>query len=392
MLKGLAITFGVWLVGAMFIGGGILQPEHCPAVTVDSLDRSAFAAAEWIERTQHDDGRYLYEWNAEDDTFPDDYNMVRHAGVTMSLYQMAANGDERALETADRGMQWMIDNLHRHDGWAALRNPDGGDLKLGSSSLMAAGLMLRREATGDEQYDQLARELGDFLVTMQRDDGSFLNFWSLGDEEPVAGITSKYATGEAFWALAMMHEAFPGEGWDDPTWAVADYLALERDAVEEFKYPPWADQWASYGLSVMANWGLEEHHIEYAESLAERFGLLIRSESQRRDSLYSSLTRGPEARAAGMGTWVEGLTSLWILAGEDDRLSHIRDDIAERAVCGAGMLQDRQVEDSEAEEYARPDIARGAWFDEGVTRMDDQQHAISGLILTQAIIEERSAE
>ncbi|MDZ7729553.1 MAG: hypothetical protein U5Q44_15910 [Dehalococcoidia bacterium] len=156
--------------------------------------------------------------------------------------------------------------------------------------------------------------------------------------------------------------------------------------------PPWADQWAAYGLSVMGDWGLEEHHITYAESLAERFGLLVRSESQRRETLYSSLTRGPEARAAGMGTWVEGLTSLWLLAGEDERLAHIRGDIAERAMCGAGMLQDRQVGEDEAGDYARPDIAAGAWFDEGLTRMDDQQHAISGLMRTRTILQEQGAE
>ncbi|MDZ7729552.1 MAG: hypothetical protein U5Q44_15905 [Dehalococcoidia bacterium] len=235
MFKGLGITFAFWIAGAGIIGGIILQPEHCPQVTEESLSTSADRAAAWIARTQQPDGQYLYEWNAEEDTFSDDYNMVRHAGVTMSLYQLAAHGNDDYLDAADRGMEWMIDNLHRHDDWAALSHPAGGDLKLGSSSLMAASLMLRREATGDERYDELARELGRFLVAMQRDDGSYLNYWRPSDEAPVPGITSKYATGEAFWALAMMHEAFPGEGWDDPVWAVADYLALERDAVEEFE-------------------------------------------------------------------------------------------------------------------------------------------------------------
>ncbi len=42
----------------------------------------------------------------------------------------------------------------------------------------------------------------------------------------------------------------------------------------------------------------------------------------------------------------------------------------------------RQVTEEEAAAYPQPDIARGAWFRAGETRMDDQQHAFSGLLYT----------
>ena len=41
---------------------------------------------------QQPDGRYLYEYDRATDEARPGYNIVRHAGVTMSLYQLAAVG------------------------------------------------------------------------------------------------------------------------------------------------------------------------------------------------------------------------------------------------------------------------------------------------------------
>jgi hypothetical protein len=50
------------------------------------------------------------------------------------------------------------------------------------------------------------------------------------------------------------------------------------------------------------------------------------------------------------------------------------------------MLRDRQIDTAEA--AAAPDRRRaeGAWFTDGVTRMDDQQHALSALLLVSLIL------
>jgi hypothetical protein len=43
----------------------------------------------------------------------------------------------------------------------------------------------------------------------------------------------------------------------------------------------------------------------------------------------------------------------------------------------------------EAATYPRPDLVRGAWVRAGGTRMDDQQHAFSGLLYTLDALEDR---
>ena len=386
MKLAVTVTLVVCVVGLALLRVTVAAPQRCPEITPASLAASASASAAWIEVAQYGDGRYVYEYDARSDGISGDYNVVRHAGVTMSLYQAAALGDLSRLHAADRGMAWMEANLIEREDWVALRNPQTGLVKLGASSLMLAGLTQRRLATDDSVYDDLMRRLARFLVVMQLPDGAMLNYWDPGTGQPNPSVRSRYATGEALWALAQMHRHFPHEGWDEPSWRIADYLALHRDEVEGLDFPPWPDQWAAYSLSEMADWPLKEHHIEYARKLAERFGFLIRVESQRTGGAVNEPFHGRQTRAAGLGTWVEGLTSMWRLASTDERLASLEPKLAERAICGAGILASRQVSDEGAAAWPSPALAAGAWFRDGITRMDDQQHALSGLALTEAIL------
>ncbi|MFN0093550.1 MAG: hypothetical protein ACKVVT_02075 [Dehalococcoidia bacterium] len=388
MWRAAGITATAWVAGAIALRVTLAPAQVCPAVTVDGARDSAYEAAAWIERAQADDGSYLYDWDRETGEPVPGYNSVRHAGVTMSLYQLAAEtGDLAPIAPADRGLAWMQERLFQRDGWTAMDVPGEG-VKLGGNALLLAGLAQRRLATGDGQHDDLMRAVARFLVVLQGPDGSFSSRWLPETGRPNTE-RSLYATGEAFWALALMHRLFPGEGWDVPVRAVADYLALHRDEVENTKFPPWADQWAAYGFAEMAplpGLALSDDHVAYVRSLADRFGFLIRADSQRTDGAWSKLIHGRRARAAGAGTWVEALGSLWRLSQADPRLAGLAPKLAERGACGAGMLRDRQITESEAAGKEHAAILGGAWFTEDRTRMDDQQHALSALIRARELI------
>ena len=380
--RGALLSVAFWLVFLGVIRVAIIPPESCGETSAAAIRRAAEEAAGWMKRNQLADGRYVYLYYPETDSTPNDYNEVRHAGVTMSLYQAAGRlPDPEALAVADKALQWEEDNMVRAHGWAALA-PDGNRPSLGASALMLVGLAERRLATGDETHDELMHEVARFIASMQREDGGFYVAYYLDADVPDTVGTSRYFPGESLWALALMHEAFPGEGWDGYARDALQFITTMRDEVEGVDFPPLPDQWAAYGLGEMAEWGLTEQQIEYSHRLAERFGLLVRTEAQREGSPWGVLVRGRDVRASGMGTWVEGLTALWRLASVDPRMADVRDDIERRAVCASGILAARQVTADEAEDYPRPGLAQGAWFRGGETRMDDMQHAFSGLIYT----------
>ena len=94
---------------------------------------------------------------------------MRHAGVTLALYQVAtATNDDRALAAGDRADR--VDARQPRDKRAdgvALTEADG-TAPLGGAALMLAALAERRAATGSTEYDDDMRTLGDFIVSMQQ--------------------------------------------------------------------------------------------------------------------------------------------------------------------------------------------------------------------------------
>jgi small neutral amino acid transporter SnatA (MarC family) len=391
----------VWLPGlalALFLAGSfvvVAPPERCPSVSPRALRGAAQASVDWLVRNQKPDGTWLYLYEAGDDSAAPDYNVVRHTGAAMGLYRAAAEGLPRALRSADRGTAWALDRLLERDGWAAVEWE--GQVETGASALLAAGLVLRREATADARYDDVLGRLGRFLVAQTEPSGAVLASYDPVRGAPVAGFYSRYFTGEAYWALALLHRAFPGNGWGQAANRIGAYLATSRDEVEDH-WPPIADHWAAYGLSETVDFPergrppLTEQEVSYARRQAELFGGQVRWVSERFGP-WGALVRGPRVpRGGGYGVISEGLTGLWLTAREEPRLADLREPIAERAACIAGLAVRAQSDREDAASFTRPDRVEGAWFRDGETRVDDQQHALAGLLRTIPIVraQERS--
>lgn len=378
--------------------GVVAMPERCGDVSVERLRASVSEAVGWFDRNERADGRWLYRYDRREDRDLGGYNTVRHAGVTMSLYQAAEAGFDDALAVADRGAEYALGHLVRHDGWAAF-HPDEGWATTGATGLLVAGLVHRRAATGgDDRYDAELEAMGRFLVSQTEPSGAVLAYWDPQRRTAVPGRYSIFYTGEAYWALALLHTEFPDAGWDEPARRVGRYLATERDEAEDV-FPRIFDHWAAYGLAVTASWPdaasaerpLTGEEVGYARRQAGLGGMQVRWESQRTDGWPNRWLRGRRAPGAGLGTIGESLTSLWLAAGEDERLADLREPLGERAVCAASMLAGRQVGAAEAEGTSDPRRTRGAWFASGVTQMDDQQHALSAVLRALPIAEARRA-
>jgi hypothetical protein len=360
----------------------VAAPERCGDVTTADMRAAALDGARWLSRNQDADGSYLYDYSPARGAL-DEYNAVRHAGATLALYQ-AARLDRRFLTPADRGLQWMRNRLVVRDDWAAL--PDGATwAPLGGDALMLAALAERRALTADDRYDATMRDLGRFIVALQRRDGGFYIAYDLVANDVVREGTSPYYPGEATWALARLANALPHEPeWRRPAMRGATFIGVQRDAVEGVDFPPLNDHWGAYAFAEMARWPLSDAQADYAELLYGRFHLLLRSQAQRDNGGLYSVTHSLYRRGAAVGTWVEGLGALARLARVDARLRDRRDAIDAAATCGAGVLARRQSHDR-----TNPRVD-GAWYADDATRVDDQQHPISGLLAVAALADRRS--
>jgi small neutral amino acid transporter SnatA (MarC family) len=368
----------------------VAPPERCPSVGAGELRHSAQAAVDWFVRNQKPDGTWLYLYDARDDSAPPAYNLVRHAGAAMGLYQAAAAGLPRALRSADRGTAWALDGVVQRHGWAAFGLEERIDT--GATALLAAGLVIRRESTGDRRYDGVLRRFGRFMLAQTEPSGAVLASYDTVRGRPVPGDYSKYFTGEAYWALALLNRAFPGEGWGRAADRVGAYLATSRDEAEHH-WPPVQDHWAAYGLSETAELPgrgrppLTGDELAYARRQAELFSTQVRWISQRYGPWGGLVRPGYVPRGGGYGVIDEALTGLWLTARREPRLADLREPIAARATCIAGLAVRAQSDREDALGDARPERVQGAWFRAGETRMDDQQHALDGLLRTIPIVE-----
>ena len=387
MLRLLVPPLTVFVVGGAVLRAAVVPAEVCPPLSASQARVSITEAAAWLERGVRPNGIYTYGYDRKRDLVSADYNVTRHAGVMMGLYRLAAGtGDAKALAAADHGLPFLRANLVRRLGWTAFAEPNG-DARIGASSLAAAALVHRRLATDEPIYDGLIRELARFLVAQQLPDGSVLGSWSAQTQRPVPGEYAEFGTGEALWALALVHRLFPDEGLDGPARRLARWIATRRDDVEGYvlTYP---DHWAAYGLAELPPGSLGDAEVDYARRLAGIFGLNSRLESQSGGEGLRRLMRGEPANGAGLGTIGEGLAALWRLTRSDPGLGDLSDDLAERLQCTAVRMVERQANASEAARFPRPALVRGAWFTEdGYTQMDHVRHPLVALLATLPVLE-----
>ena len=367
-----------WLAGQVVIWGGgfallrvfVVPAERCPSVDAGAVRAAVANASAWLVRNEQPDGSFLYGYYRGERRVSHEYSDARHGGVLFALYRV---GETAA---ADKGLGWVQRRLVVHDDWSAFAG-DVAEPEVGANALVVAGLMYRRRVTGDDRYDALAKRMGRFLVSQMRPDGSVLEFWSPSTRRPVPGVFGKFATGEAFYALTLLNNEFPGEGWDAPAHRVADYLANRRDEAEgSLTRQP--DHWASYGLSELAETGLNETEIAFARRLAGYFGYEIRFISQHTGRPLNMFTES----GADFGVVGEASTALWKASALDPRLADLHDQLASRVTCLAGITVGRQTPASDPDPRAA-----GAWFYHGYTQMDDQQHSIGALLGAEKVLD-----
>ncbi|MGI9657940.1 MAG: hypothetical protein ACR2OD_03445 [Gaiellaceae bacterium] len=373
----------LWAVvlGAVRVAG--VPPEGCPPVTVAAVDAALGDAVTWVSSGLEGDGRYRYGYDRGLGSNATDYNITRHAGVVLALFQLAVAGDDRGLDAAERGLAFIDANLRPHSDWIAFAT-EGGQRSLGATSLALAAIMHRREATGDQAYDDTARGMGRFILALQESRGSILSQWSPRTEAALPETYGRFATGEAFWALTLLDRAFPGEGWAEATVPVARYLATERDQVEDLVF--FTDHWAAYGFAELDAATLEAPERRYARRQAGLLGTSARLDAQSDGGPLGQLVRGPRTSGAGLGTIGEGLGGYWRLSRTDERFADLEADLGERLTCLAARAVERQATPAEAERDGNPEAVLGAWFTDNYTQMDDQQHIMAALIAARAVL------
>ena len=255
-------------------GGRAVELFRCMPLSVDlspdTLARACRMGAEWLTRVQRPDGAFRYIYVADTDSFrKKELNIVRHAGTAYALLRMARVLDDDDLRGAGRGaIEYLIRQLQPVPGYDDTCCVFYNDkAKLGAAALAVVAMLELRGDDMDPILDRWIRALAEFLLMMQRADGSFHSRYDLAARAPDDSFVSVYYPGEATLALVGLYNCFREERFLAAALSSANYLAGGRDRPRSAGEPT-QDHWLLLALGSLEA-PPPPHVLDYALRIAD---------------------------------------------------------------------------------------------------------------------------
>ena len=222
-----------------------------------SLDQICKMMRDYLVKSLREDGRFVYAVSAHSAEVSRNggrYNMLRHAGAIYSLAMYADWAkDETIAETLLRSSRFMTESsmrplADRNDILALWSFPEISGYqhpvkaKLGGAGLALIALCRAQKIDSNLTSISILRKLGEFILYMQKSDGSFHSLYLPMKGGRNSEFTSLYYPGEAALGLCMLYEIDPQEKWLMSAAKALAYLARQRRKLKLNEVLP--DHWA----------------------------------------------------------------------------------------------------------------------------------------------------
>lgn len=222
-------------------------------LTKENIDKSIALSAKYLVNHCDDKGQFVYRVNLdpEVDVKPK-YNTLRHAGSVYALAMyLGRNNDGDVRNALLRSARFLIEKTIRpipeRDDLLAVWSPakmcgrKGGDkVKLGGTGIGLVALIEAEKIVPGIIPIEKLRQMGNFILYMQKKDGSFYSKYLPEEGGRDDSWTSLYYPGEAALGLLMLYEKDPSPEWLQGAASAMSYLSKirHRKVIVE------ADHWA----------------------------------------------------------------------------------------------------------------------------------------------------
>jgi hypothetical protein len=242
-------------------------PELIP-IEDSPLKEAVIASGDYLVRQQLVNGELSYQvnfLNNERSYTPSYIRLIAGAGSLFTVCRVS--GDLKYCEAGDRALDhylgMLVSDPQNFKGTCLYTN---GGCPLGGAALTIDAIYKRWQASGgfmlgDRDLLATAKELGYFIVSMRKADGSFYHSFDphfKGTVDPDYFVI--YFPGESLYALLQLHEMTGNEFWLKQAREVNDYMITQ---------PVTEDHWHSYAFSMLARLdGLSKADQAYANQIA----------------------------------------------------------------------------------------------------------------------------
>lgn len=391
--------------GAVVLGSAGQWPA--PTLSAKSLREGALLGGRYLVAHLSESGRYIYEVDLATGRTSDPnrgaYSLPRHSGTTYFLAELYRLTKQDFLrEPIERAIGHLADLAQRggcrgqgpgDDEFICVVDRGRAISDLGSTALAVVALVEYQRATGDRRFEPLSRKMSEFLLLMQRDDGSFRHRYHVSARRPDEDIELMYYSGEAALALVRMHEVTREDRYLKAADRALQWLVSWYDFAAG-GYFFGEEHWTCIAAGAAAATLNRPQYLEFCRDYGE---FLRRHQQEEGDfagqigwvgSYYFTPFAPPQNTPAGSRT--ESMISTYELA-----LAHgVRDDKLWRQIELAMTYALRQ-------QFGKDSLYRIPWsaaalgaittgpFDRNV-RIDFVQHICSAMIRSSALLDART--
>jgi hypothetical protein len=228
--------------------GNRLQNELTKSDLKQSIE---LAQKNYFRQSVNSQGKFVYIYNPEDSTVPNEYNILRHAGTTYSMLETYELFPDKGLMKAiERAIKYLLKKIQTTsiNGKEAQVVVEGSSVKLGGNGLTIVALAKYTEVTGDNKYLPVMQKMAAWIAEHQDENGEFIKHTQNFNTGKAKDFVSRFYPGEAILALCRLYQIDQNEEWLDVAERAATYLISDRDADENIDTIV-PDHWLLYALN-----------------------------------------------------------------------------------------------------------------------------------------------
>ena len=298
---------------------------------------------EFLYRMEHDDLHGFYkQYNAEKDSFEERLHTVYSASIIYTfLYVYDYNKDEKILAYLDDwgsfllSMQETDKNSSRYGAFSYSYFLDTQEKPclpadreqryvVGTSALSIFTLLRLHEITGNEKYLSSAKIAGDWLVSMQREDGVVKPYVRYNGEEWVYGTKlSLLYNGQSLSALSKLYAETKDKKYYNSAKKIADLFAKKYEqagrkyVVGEYRtINPISNTWLVMSLMDFHKASGENYYKEIVFELSSQ---IISNQFKNLDDLFNYGRIDGAYSTSGNGWISEVMTDTYSFCLEEKR-------------------------------------------------------------------------
>lgn len=372
--------------------------QRVPIERIDraTVRRAVVRAADYVLRQLRPDGRfhYIYYPLADQHDLGADYSLPRHAGTTWFL-SLAYHKlkEKRFRDAAQRAIEYLaaraVPLYCRRANFACVGSNSYADL--GSAGLAVVAIMQYQEATGDRRYESLGRNLGEFIISMQKPNGDFCHQYYPKARRKNCKEILLYYSGEAALALARLRQVTQDVRYVAPLRRALDFLVGAKYDFFLGQFFISEDHWTCIAAEAAHPAVQRPEYLEFCREFAR---LNRRTQIQRDEALGDlwggfGITPFFIPHNTPVGSRSEANVATYLLSQHLGRPDPLVLDTVRRAM---RYLVDQQIRPESAYLLPNPKAAVGGLTQTPIRaqiRIDYVQHAAAAMVRALPLIPEK---